>query len=373
MSRNVFFTIFVLFGLLLASACNTINTPEPVNNADMPNPASAFCELNDGTLEIRTDGSGGQYGVCFFSDGSECDEWAFYRGECKPGDNLKPVDSAEDLTPSANMPNPASVFCDQNGGVLEIRTDINGSQSGICIFSDASECDEWAFFRGECKVGDSLSPLNMNNPASAYCEANTGRLEIRADANGGQVGYCIFWDGSECEEWSYYRGECREGESLMKSTTTPPAPETAPDGCQIFRNEALGYSFHYPANVTISTGVNYDNTVSITGPLVDNNNWPMILFNHIQQRLDYSPPEDADLEQWLQDNNLLVEERMADTQIAGTTAIHLRHARSPQSYASDTFFFAHNGQLYSVVFLHTGDKEDWDLYNHFLENIQFEK
>jgi hypothetical protein len=157
----------------------------------------------------------------------------------------------------------------------------------------------------------------------------------------------------------------------MKSTTTPPAPESAPDGCLIFRNESLGYSFHYPANVTISTGVNYDNTVSITGPLVDNNNWPIIFFNHPQQRLDYSPPEDVTLEQWLKDNNLLVEERMEDTQIAGTTAIHIHHPRSPQSYASDTFFFAHNGQLYSVVFLHTGDIEDWDLYNHFLENIEF--
>ncbi len=49
-----------------------------------------------------------------------------------------------------NMPNPASVFCVENGGTLEIRTAADGSQSGVCVFTDGSECEEWAFFRGEC-------------------------------------------------------------------------------------------------------------------------------------------------------------------------------------------------------------------------------
>lgn len=53
-------------------------------------------------------------------------------------------------TPQANMPNPASVFCEQQGNKLEIRTAADGSQSGVCIFPDGSECDEWAYFRGEC-------------------------------------------------------------------------------------------------------------------------------------------------------------------------------------------------------------------------------
>jgi hypothetical protein len=26
--------------------------------------------------------------MCVFPDGSECDEWAYFRGECKPGDSL---------------------------------------------------------------------------------------------------------------------------------------------------------------------------------------------------------------------------------------------------------------------------------------------
>jgi len=51
----------------------------------------------------------------------------------------------------------------------------------------------------------------LANPASVYCEENGGELEIREDEAGGQIGYCIFPDGSECEEWEYYRGECKPG------------------------------------------------------------------------------------------------------------------------------------------------------------------
>jgi len=50
----------------------------------LANPAAVYCEEQGGRVEIRTAADGGQYGVCIFVDGSECDEWAFYRGECGP-------------------------------------------------------------------------------------------------------------------------------------------------------------------------------------------------------------------------------------------------------------------------------------------------
>jgi putative hemolysin len=59
-------------------------TAEP-GGAGMPNPAAVYCKEQGGRVEIHTDADGGQYGVCIFGDGSECDEWAFYRGECGPG------------------------------------------------------------------------------------------------------------------------------------------------------------------------------------------------------------------------------------------------------------------------------------------------
>jgi len=48
----------------------------------MANPASKFCVDQGYKLEIRTDETGGQYGVCIFTNGKECEEWKFFRKEC---------------------------------------------------------------------------------------------------------------------------------------------------------------------------------------------------------------------------------------------------------------------------------------------------
>jgi len=53
-------------------------------------------------------------------------------------------------SPGANLPNPASVYCEQQGNKLEIRTASDGSQNGVCIFAGGSECDEWAYYRKQC-------------------------------------------------------------------------------------------------------------------------------------------------------------------------------------------------------------------------------
>ncbi|MBF0120703.1 MAG: DUF333 domain-containing protein [Desulfobacterales bacterium] len=59
------------------------------------------------------------------------------------------------------------------------------------------------------------------NPASVYCINKGGRLEIRKTP-GGEVGYCIFPDGTECEEWGFFRGEkCIEKKGFPKSEWVP--------------------------------------------------------------------------------------------------------------------------------------------------------
>jgi hypothetical protein len=56
-------------------------------NTQMANPASTYCIEQDGnSVIIETEA--GQAGICKFDDGSECDEWAFFRKECKQGDKL---------------------------------------------------------------------------------------------------------------------------------------------------------------------------------------------------------------------------------------------------------------------------------------------
>ncbi len=76
----------------------------------------------------------------------------------------------------ANMPNPASVYCEQNGNKLEIRTAADGSQSGICVFPDGSTCEEWAFYRGEC------GPAAQDKPTPAMT------VEATKEASGGGPG-----------------------------------------------------------------------------------------------------------------------------------------------------------------------------------------
>lgn len=66
--------------------------------ANAPNPASVYCEENGGSLEL-VDDSQGQYGICFFDDGSFCEEWEFYRGECKRGQYT--IEDLEEATKAA--------------------------------------------------------------------------------------------------------------------------------------------------------------------------------------------------------------------------------------------------------------------------------
>ncbi|MFH1221459.1 MAG: DUF333 domain-containing protein [Candidatus Micrarchaeota archaeon] len=75
--------IVALLGMLLFAGC--IQPPvNQDNGTGIANPASVFCAEHNGTLEIRTDASEAQYGVCSFANGATCEEWAYFRGECSP-------------------------------------------------------------------------------------------------------------------------------------------------------------------------------------------------------------------------------------------------------------------------------------------------
>ena len=70
---------------------------------------------------------------------------------CAPADTPE-TDKAATAAPAegAGLPNPASQYCLEQGYQYENRTAADGSQTGFCIFPDGSECDEWALYRGEC-------------------------------------------------------------------------------------------------------------------------------------------------------------------------------------------------------------------------------
>ena len=52
--------------------------------------------------------------------------------------------------------------------------------------------------------------IEIANPASTNCVDKGYNLTFRTNSNGSQIGYCVFPNGRECEEWSFFRGECKE-------------------------------------------------------------------------------------------------------------------------------------------------------------------
>ena len=53
--------------------------------AGIANPASENCVKQGGTMSIQQGLTGGEYGLCVFPDGKQCEEWAMQRGECPVG------------------------------------------------------------------------------------------------------------------------------------------------------------------------------------------------------------------------------------------------------------------------------------------------
>ena len=94
-----------LMSVLCLAACQKNPEPVAVDNGDegetqveawMANPASVYCEENGGTLEMVSD-ENGEYGVCNLPDGTSCEEWAYYRGECPSEAEMKTSLTLADL------------------------------------------------------------------------------------------------------------------------------------------------------------------------------------------------------------------------------------------------------------------------------------
>jgi Tol biopolymer transport system component/putative hemolysin len=186
----------------LVTGCGAEPTPEarpPEEAPGMANPAAEFCVDQGYQSEVRDEASG-QVGYCRFPDGSECEEWAFYRGECAPASEGQP-------TP-AQLANPASENCVTVGGTVSIQTRGDGGQYGLCLFEDNRQCEEWALLRGDCPVGG-VKVTGYLTPAAVYCAITGGEYAITGNSGADdEQGTCTFKEGSSCDAWEYYDGNC---------------------------------------------------------------------------------------------------------------------------------------------------------------------
>jgi putative hemolysin len=69
----------------------------------------------------------------------------------------------------AGIANPASVYCKEQGGTLELVTADDGSVSGLCTLKNGTKCDEWAYFRNECPKACGECP-QLTPPSPDFCK-----------------------------------------------------------------------------------------------------------------------------------------------------------------------------------------------------------
>lgn len=75
-------------------------------------------------------------------------------------------------TNSTSIANPASVYCVNNGGKLDIQTTSAG-QTGVCTFPNGSQCEEWSYLRGECSPNGTTGSVNSTGSDQNSTTTNT--------------------------------------------------------------------------------------------------------------------------------------------------------------------------------------------------------
>ncbi len=61
-------------------------------------------------------------------------------------------------TTAMALPNPAATNCINKGFKYLLVNNV-----GVCLFPDHSYCEEWAFFRGQCKPGQKYPTFKPQN------------------------------------------------------------------------------------------------------------------------------------------------------------------------------------------------------------------
>lgn len=107
-----------------------------LNKEKFPSPAGVHCREADGTTVIATRGDGGEYGICVFESGGQCDDWAMMVGFCPVGG----IDVSV-------YPTPAARYCALRGGGYKEGESGGPAQ---CRLVDGKICPAEEYFNGAC-------------------------------------------------------------------------------------------------------------------------------------------------------------------------------------------------------------------------------
>lgn len=100
----------------------------------------------------------------------------------------------------AQLANPASLNCTQQGGQLQMAKRGDGGEYGICLFEDNRQCEEWALFREECPVGG-IKVTGYLTPEGIHCAIKGGTV-LENETK------CDLPSGKTCSTKDLYNGTC---------------------------------------------------------------------------------------------------------------------------------------------------------------------
>lgn len=159
MPKKIFTLLFFLLIAISLSACvatqNTRNN-QPIAQeqrtstqpgAGIANPASVNCDQQGGQLllmdKVINGQNLGQFGICYFEDNRQCEEWALLRGDC-------PVGGVK-VTGYANA---AAAYCAMTGNTYKITKAYPDApadkEEGTCQLKSGQVCEVWAYYGGDC-------------------------------------------------------------------------------------------------------------------------------------------------------------------------------------------------------------------------------
>lgn len=98
---------------------------------------------------------------------------------------------------------PASAYCEQQGGKVVTAQSTSGDEAAMCELPDGTLVDAWEHFRDGQK--QPAGAIGMADPSAVYCEEQGGTVETVTNSKGAELALCNLDDGTVIETWSFYR------------------------------------------------------------------------------------------------------------------------------------------------------------------------